>query len=101
MKKALSAFLQFVLFLLVFAVGSFLRPLHLQWDLAVAAGSIIHRTFVPDGLFLMLALFVVILLVQLIMKRLRTSAPITTLALILATVVGLAMKLGFITRDLY
>ena len=51
--------------------------------------------------WLSLALFVLILLVQLIMKRLRTSAPITTLALILATVVGLAMKLGFITRDLY
>lgn len=99
MKKALSAFLQFVLFLLVFAVGSFLRPLHLHWDLAVAAGTNIERSFVPDGLLLMLALFVLILILQLVRKRLRPSAPITTLALILATVIGLAMKLGFLTRD--
>jgi hypothetical protein len=99
MKKALSAFLQFVLFLLVFAVGSFLRPMHLQWDLAAAAGTNMQRTFVPDGLLLMLVLFALILILQLVMKRLRPSAPITTLALTLATVIGLAMKLGFITRD--
>ena len=100
MKKFLSTFLQFFLFLLTFAIGSFARPFHLSWDLASASSANVHRTFVPDGLLLMVILFVLILIMEALMKRLRTFAPWTTLAFVLAAIVGYAMKLGFITRDL-
>ena len=100
MKKFLSTFLQFFLFLLTFAIGSFARPFHLNWDLAVASSTNAHRAFVPDGLLLMTVLFVLILLMEALMKRLRTFGPWTTLAFVLAAIVGYAMKLGFITRDL-
>ena len=100
MKKFLSTFLQFFLFLLTFAIGSFARPFHLSWDLAVASSANVHRTFVPDGFLLMAILFVLILIMEALMKRLRTFAPWTALAFVLAGIVGFAMKLGFITRDL-
>ena len=48
----------------------------------------------------MVILFVLILIMEALMKRLRTFAPWTTLAFVLAAIVGFAMKLGFITRDL-
>ncbi|HTD96845.1 MAG TPA: hypothetical protein VK627_07940 [Edaphobacter sp.] len=100
MKKFLSIFLQFVLFLLVFAVGSFVHPFNLHWGLTVTTPTITHY-FVADGLILMLAFYVVMLIVEALMKRLRTLAPWTTFALILAAVLGLVMKLGFITHEIY
>jgi hypothetical protein len=48
----------------------------------------------------MVILFVLILIMEALMKRLRTFAPWTTLAFLLAAIVGFVMKLGFITRDL-
>ncbi len=100
MKKFLSTILQFFLFLITFAIGSFLRPFHLSWDLAVASSANVHRTFIPDGLLLMAVLFVLILIMEALMKRLRTFGPWTTLAFALAAIMGCVMKLGFITRDL-
>ena len=99
MKKFLSTFLQFFLFLLTFAIGSFAHPFNLRWGLTVTTPTV-TRYFVPDGLLLMVILFVLILIMEALMKRLRTFAPWTTLAFVLAGIVGFAMKLGFITRDL-
>lgn len=96
MKKAISVFLQFLLFLLVFAAGSFLPPFHIERVLSVSpAGT---HLFVGDGLVLMTVLFVIILVVEALTKRLRTAAPLTTAAVILAAIVGFAIKLGFVTR---
>jgi hypothetical protein len=99
MKKFLSTFLQFFLFLLTFAIGSFAHPFNLRWGLT-ATTPMVTRYFVPDGLLLMIILFVLILIMETLMKRLRTFAPWTTLAFLLAAIVGFVMKLGFITRDL-
>jgi len=49
----------------------------------------------------MFALYVLIVLVEAMRKRLRTSAPWTTLAVILAAVLGLMMKFGFLTRSAF
>lgn len=99
MKKFLSIFLQFFLFLLTFAIGSFAHPFNLHWGLTVTTPTV-TRYFVPDGLLLMAILFILILIMEALMKRLRTFAPWTALAFVLAGIVGFAMKLGFITRDL-
>ena len=99
MKKFPSIFLQFFLFLLTFAIGSFAHPFNLHWGLTVTTPTV-TRYFVPDGLVLMVILFILILIMEALMKRLRTFAPWTALAFVLAGIVGFAMKLGFITRDL-
>ena len=99
MKKFFSTFLQFFLFLLTFAIGSFAHPFNLRWGLTATTPTV-TRYFVPDGLLLMVILFVLILIMEALMKRLRTFAPWTTLAFLLAAIAGFVMKLGFITRDL-
>ena len=99
MKKAILTVFQFVLFLLVFGAGSFFPPFHFERVLIVTPGF--TRIFVADGLLLMCALYVLIVLVEVMRKRLRTSAPWTTLAVILAAVLGLMMKFGFLTRSAF
>jgi hypothetical protein len=99
MKKALLAILQFVLFLIVFGAASLFPPFHFEHVLIATPG--VTRIFVADGLLLMFALYVLIILVEVMRKRLRTSAPWTTLAVILAAVLGLMMKFGFLTRSAF
>ncbi len=99
MKKFLVAIFQFVLFLLVFFVGSILPPFHFEHIILATPGS--TRIFVEDGLLLTIALYVLIVIVQVLRKRLRTATPWTTLALILAVVFGLMMKFGFLTRSAF
>jgi len=53
------------------------------------------RAFEWDGVLLMLAVFVLILLIEALRKRLRSAAPWSTLALVLAAILGLVMKFGF------
>ena len=98
MKKILLTFSQFLLFLLAFFVGSFLYIfLHLPPVVSVLANG--TRGFQWDGVLLMLALFVLILFVQAVRKRLRAGAHWTTLAFVLASIAGLAMKFGFLSFD--
>jgi hypothetical protein len=99
MKKAIGTILQFLLFLIVFGLGSLLPPFHIQHVLAATPAS--TRIFIADGLLLMLGLYVLILLIEALSKRLRTSAPWTSLAFVLATVVGFVLKFGFLTRSTY
>ena len=96
-KNAIFAFLQFVLFLFVSFVGIALPIFHLfpSHITKLANGT---RGFEWDGVLLMLALFVVILAIEALRKRLRTAAPWTLLALVLAGIAEYAMKLG--VRDL-
>lgn len=99
MKNLVLAALQFVLFLLMFIAGSFLTPFHTRWFVTHPT-PFSTRYFIADGLLLMLALFLLVLVLEAAFKRLRTMASWTTGALLLATLLGFAMKLGFITREL-
>jgi hypothetical protein len=99
MKKVVFTILQFILFLLVFFFGSILPPFHFEHVILATPGS--TRIFVEDGLLLTLALYVLIVIVQILRKRLRIATPWTTLALILAIVFGLMMKFGFLTRSTF
>jgi hypothetical protein len=99
MKKAIVTIVQFGLFLLVFLAGSLFPPFHLEHVLIATPGF--TRIFVADGLLLMLALYVLIVLIEALTRRLRTAAPWTTAALVLAAVFGFMMKFGFLTRSAY
>jgi hypothetical protein len=99
MKIAVLTILQFFLFLIVFGVGSLFPPFHFEHILIATPG--VTRIFVADGLLLMFALYIIIILVEVLRKHLRTSAPWTTLAVILAAVLGLMMKFGFLTRSAF
>jgi hypothetical protein len=99
MKKAVLTIFQFFLFLIVFGAASLFPPFHFEHILIATPG--VTRIFVADGLLLMFALYVLILLVEVMRKRLRIAAPWTTLAVVLAAVLGLMMKFGFLTRSAF
>jgi hypothetical protein len=100
MKKAVLIFLQFILFLLVFLAGSFLHPFGAQWSVTHPTPTS-TRYFVPDGLLIMVALYIVILIIEALARRLRTAGILTTIALLLALAVGFLAKFGSVTHDLY
>jgi hypothetical protein len=95
MKNVLLTLLQFVLFLFVFFAGNLL-PIFLHVPSVVTKWADGTRGFQWDGAILMLAVFVLILLVEALSRRIRRAAPWTTLALVLAAAAGLAMKFGFL-----
>jgi hypothetical protein len=97
MKTALSTFAQFVLFLLVFLVGSFMNPLHMEWFVSHPTAES-TRFFVPGGLLLAAAVYVVILMTEMVTRRLRTMGLGTTVGFAFAVVIGLAAKFGWVTR---
>ena len=99
MKNVIVTILKFGLFLFVFFVGSFFPPFHFEHILIATPGF--TRIFIADGLLLMFALYILIVVIEVLRKRLRASVPWTTLALILATVLGLMMKFGFLTRSAF
>ena len=72
MKKVILTILQFFLFLIVFGVGSLFPPFHFEHVLIATPG--VTRIFVADGLLLMFALYVLIILVEVMRKRLRSAA---------------------------
>jgi hypothetical protein len=100
MKKAVLIFLQFILFLLVFLAGSFLHPFGAQWSVTHPTPTS-TRYFVPDGLLIMVALYIVILIIEALARRLRTAGILTTIALLLALAAGFLAKFGSVTHDLY
>ena len=97
MKRFFSTIFQFVLFLILFAAGGVLPIFGLPSFISRWANG--TRGFQWDGVFLMLALLVLILLIEALRKRIRISAPWTALALLLAAVAGIAMKFGFMSFD--
>lgn len=99
MKKALATILQLVLFLIVFGVFSLFPPFHIQHVLHTTPGS--TRIFIADGLVLMLAVYLIILCVEALLKRLPTAAPWTSVAFVLAAILGFLMKFGLLTRSTY
>jgi hypothetical protein len=99
MKNAFITIIQLILFLLIFFLGSFFPPFHLEHILIATPGS--TRVFIADGLLLAFALYALIILIQVVRKRTSTAAPWTTLAFGLAIVLGLMMKFGFLTRSAF
>jgi hypothetical protein len=99
MKIFIFTLIKFIAFLLVFLVGSLFPPFHFEHVLIATPGS--TRVFIADGILLMLALYVLIVLVEILRKRVRIATPWTTLAFILAAIFGLMMKFGFLTRSAF
>jgi len=97
MKRVIFTLLQFVLFLILFAAGGVLPLFGLPSFISKWAEG--TRGFQWDGVFLMLALLVAILLIEALRKRIRSASPWTALSFALAAVAGLAMKFGFMSFD--
>jgi hypothetical protein len=92
MKRVLSVVLQFILYVVVFGVGSLLPAFNVLPTLSFGIGP--GRVFVYDGLLLMLAVYILVLLIAAARKRINIALPNATIALALALVVGLLMKFG-------
>ena len=98
MLKVLSVVLQFVLFLITYAVGSFfLHPFHVQTVLADHGNG--TRIMFWDGLLLMLLLYGLVLLIEALTRQFRRSAVWSTVAVVLAGVCGLVMKFGILNTS--
>ena len=92
--KAILVVLQTLLFLVLFGAGTLALPFLPQvpvWQVQTSPG----RVFVMDGLLLALLAYILILLIEAARKRLRGPGGLTTLSLVLALALGLAMKFGF------
>ena len=92
--KAILVVLQALLFLVLFGAGTLLLPFVPSvpvWQVQTSPG----RAFVLDGLVLTLIGYLIILAIEAATKRVRGPGGLTTLALVLALALGLAMKFGF------
>lgn len=91
--KAALVVLQTLLFLLLFGVGSLLPAFTSfpNWSISTAP----HRAFVLDGVILAVLAYILILGIEAARRKLRGPGGLTTLALVLALVLGFAMKFGF------
>jgi len=102
MKKVLAILgqlLLLILFLIVFFGGSLLDPFHLKWFISHPS-QLSTRYFVPDGLILMTLLWVIIVAIEASAKRLRSAGLWTTVAYVLALIIGVAMKFGWLQIDI-
>lgn len=92
-KRAVSVTLQTLLLLAAFLLGSLLPALGKlpMWRVALSP----TRFLVLDGLALMSIAFVLLAALELAAKRLRSTWPLSVLALLLALGLGLAMKFPF------
>jgi hypothetical protein len=99
MRKAIITILQFFLFLIVFGAFSLFPPFHIEHVLSTTPAA--TRIFIADGLLIALVVYLLIVLIELLMKRLRISAPWTTVAFVFAAIVGFMMKFGFLTRSTF
>jgi hypothetical protein len=96
MKNVFAAVLQFLFFLIVFGVFSFIPPFHLEH--VVGRNGEGTRVFIWDGLLIATVLFVLVLAVEAARKRIARAGLWTSGAYVLAVLVGLAFKLGFKTN---
>lgn len=95
-RRAVSVVVQTIFFVLVFAVGSFLPAVSPVPMWRVTAGA--THYFVLDGVVLALVIYLIFLAVEAGMKRIRSAGALTTLSLLLAFALVLAMKLPFMDR---
>jgi uncharacterized membrane protein AbrB (regulator of aidB expression) len=94
-KNAFLTLLQFVLFSVAYVAGAILPPFGvLPSHVSTWADG---TMFEWDGVWMALAVFIVVILIEALRKRLRSAAPWTMLALALAAVVEFVVKLGLTT----
>jgi len=84
------------MFLLVYAIGSLFPPFHIQRVLI--ATPTYTRIFIMDGILITLALYILIVLGETLMKR-RCQITWTSIAFVFAALLGYVMKFGFITHE--
>ena len=98
MKRAIAIILETILFLFVFLAGSILAGIpsaHTpNWQVNLSG----NRYFVLDGLVFMGIFYVLFLLIGAARRRLQSAVLTSTVSVVLALVLGLAMKVGFGTR---
>lgn len=97
LKRLLLCVLLVLLYLVIFAAGSFLHPFSVTSVLASRGRA--ARIFIWDGVLFALALYLLTLGIEAAGKRLRDLASWTTGSLIVALVLGYLLRLGFVTRE--
>jgi hypothetical protein len=100
MKKIILGFFQFLLFIAVLFIVPFWKPLGLRWFVTHPTPTD-TRFFIADGLVLAVALYIAILVIELLRKRILYSGLLTTLAFVLALVVSYSEEFGFVTKDIF
>ena len=95
LKRVISIVLQTILLLTVFGIGSFLPAFNILPMWKMGAGA--THDFVLDGLVFMILLYLIILGIEAIRKRLNSSGVLTTIAFVLALILGFAMKFGMVS----
>jgi len=100
--------LQFIIFVVLLAVGGYWDIVHLLIQMRAPSLNIIplvkfpitsSHILVANGLIFATALLVLILLFQLLRKKLHPWASLTVLAYVLALCLGFALKLGLPPAD--
>ncbi|WP_263378795.1 hypothetical protein [Granulicella paludicola] len=93
MKRILIIFFQFLLMLVVFLVGSFLPVFHILplWSVTTSPSGL----FVLDGVYLLIFLYILLLAIGAARRRFPRAAINSTIALVLALIIGLASKFPF------
>lgn len=98
MKRIFAVIAEFFLFLLLNLLGGvFYHPFHIETTLAPT--QLATRSFVWDGVLLMLLAWVALVLFAALRKRFAESAPRITIALALAALAGFFLKVGFVTHN--
>jgi hypothetical protein len=89
-----ETFIFYIVFLTGTFAGAMVDPLHLQWFVThPTPGS--TRAFTPDGLLLMLALYLVILGVLALSRRSGRAFLVATGSFLLALCLGIYSKIGW------
>jgi len=100
MKKIIFGSFQFLLFILILLLVPVWNPLGLRWFITHPAPTT-TRFFAPEGLLLAIALFIAILLIDLLRKRVRSSGVVTTVAFVVALLVSFVASFGFYTHEIF
>ncbi len=107
MKNVLSILghiLLFAVFVAIFFGGGVLGLFHLDpfqgthWFVSHPTPTSV-RYFIPTGLLLMTMLWLVVMGLEAMAHRLRSAGRWTTLVYVLALIVGIAAKFGFVQND--
>jgi hypothetical protein len=94
MKTVVRAVLFFVVFVGISFAGFIVDPFHLKWFVTHPTVTS-TRYFVPDGLLLLVGLYLVVLGISALRKRLGITWIGTTIGFILALIFGIYFKFGW------
>lgn len=98
MKRTFYVIAQFFLYLFLDFVGSlFYQPFNIRTALTGTPAA--PRTYVWDGIILMAIAYLLVILLAAIRRKLDSTAPWATFALLLAGLAGFVLKFGFLTQN--